>query len=248
MPIFIEPTRASYKDCWVSHDVDARRKSLTAARGTLPSDKAILVGSKCHKQCVHPDHLRLEGEPEVKRTPAELPDDLKWAVRAIYKSSQSNGILAEAYDCDEKFVARVKRGDFSEYTDGLALNSVKKKAKPKSKPIKRYLYKGKEYRTGELAALANMSLSLMSKRLQFMTPEAAVETPLKHMTAPGRAPAAHQGKKHPYKGEMLTISELAERSPVEPNLIRTRLATGWTLENAVDTPKGVGDPAKRKAP
>lgn len=47
-----------------------------------------------------------------------------------------------------------------------------------------------------------------------------------------------KARRHAYKGEMLTVRELARRGGLTPEIVYGRLALGWSTERIVETPLG----------
>lgn len=57
-----------------------------------------------------------------------------------------------------------------------------------------------------------------------------------------------RARRHSYKGELLTVRELAQRGGLTREIVHGRLALGWTVERAVETPLGThGGPRQKRA-
>lgn len=98
--------------------------------------------------------------------------------------------------------------------------------KPVSKK-KKYMYKDKEYTMDELVKMSGLDKNTIYTRIKYkgFSVEKAVDTPIKT-------------KKHLYKGKGYTVEELSMLSGIKKSTIYDRLKRGWSIEKAVDTPKG----------
>lgn len=120
-----------------------------------------------------------------------------------------------------------------------AINETKNTA---SRKPKLYLFKGQKYTISELTLFCDFTIHVLRHRLDAgWSVEKAVKTPL------------DKGVLYDYKGIKYTVVELGKLSGLKEralenrtNLIKARLSIGWSVKDAVETPRGKKPTAEKQ--